>query len=142
MFEQVAGFFYPLCHGCTVTYLYSRKSSTIIEALQHKRVTRMVVVPIFLQTLRENILREVRTQGKEQLLSRMMSMASHLPQPIRRLVFHKIHQKLGGKLEVFITGGSSLDPDLETWWTILGFPFLALMSFRDMDLPRRVPWSH
>jgi len=121
MFEQVAGFFYPLCHGCTVTYLYSHKSSTIIEALQHKRVTMMVVVPIFLQALRENILREVRTQGKEQLFSRMMSMASHLPQPIRRLVFHKIHQKLGGKLEVFITGGSSLDPDLETWWTILGF---------------------
>jgi long-chain acyl-CoA synthetase len=121
MFEQVAGFFYPLCHGCTVTYLYSHKSSTIIEALQHKRVTMMVAVPIFLQTLRENILREVRTEGKEQLFSRMMSMASHLPQLVRRLVFHKIHQKLGGKLKVFITGGSSLDPDLETWWTILGF---------------------
>jgi long-chain acyl-CoA synthetase len=134
MFEQVAGFFYPLCRGWTVTYLYSRKSSTIIEALQHKRVTMMVVVPIFLQALRENILREVRTQGKEQLFSRMMSMASHLPQRIRRLVFHRIHQKLGAKLEAFITGGSSLDPDLETWWTILGFDVLQGYGLTEASL--------
>lgn len=121
MFEQVAGFFYPLRFGCKVTYLYSRKSSTIIEALQREQVTMMVVVPIFLQSLRENILREVRAQGKEQLFCRMMSMASHLPKSIRRSLFHKVHQKLGGKLEMFITGGSALDPDLEEWWTILGF---------------------
>jgi len=121
MFEQVAGFFYPLRFGCGITYLYSRKSSTIIEALQQERVTMMVTVPIFLHALRENILREVRAQGKERLFSRMMSAAKHLPQPVRRLLFHKIHQKFGGRLEMFITGGSALDPDLEAWWAGLGF---------------------
>ena len=121
MFEQVAGLFYPLRFGCKITYLYSRKSSTIIEALQQERVTMMVTVPIFLHVLRENILREVRAQGKERLFSRMMSVARHFPRSVRRLLFHKIHQKLGGRLEMFITGGSALDPDLEDWWAGLGF---------------------
>jgi long-chain acyl-CoA synthetase len=121
MFEQVAGFFYPLYYGCTITYLYSRKSSTIIEALQREQVTMMVVVPIFLHSLRENILREVRAKGREQLFSQMLFIASHLPQAARRLLFRKVHQKLGGKLERFITGGSALDPNLEAWWTALGF---------------------
>ena len=121
MFEQVAGFLYPLRFGCKITYLHSRKSSAIIEALQHERVTMMVVVPVFLQALRENILREVRAQGKEQLFARMMSAASRLPPSARRLLFHKIHQKLGGNLKTLIVGGSALDPKVEEWWTHLGF---------------------
>jgi long-chain acyl-CoA synthetase len=121
MFEQAAGFFYPLYYGCTITYLYSRKSSTIIEAMQRERVTMMVTVPIFLQALRENILRQVRARGKEAFFSRMFSAASHSPRSLRRLFFHKVHQKFGGRLERFIVGGSALAPNIEAWWTALGF---------------------
>ena len=121
MFEQVAGFFYPLRFGCRITYLYSRKSSTIVEALQQERVTMMATVPIFLQMLRESILREVRAHGRERAFSRMLSMAEHLPKHGRRLLFHPIHQRLGGRLQTFMTGGSALAPDLEAWWNALGF---------------------
>jgi long-chain acyl-CoA synthetase len=121
MFEQAAGFFYPLYYGCTITYVHSRKSATIIDALQRERVTMMVTVPVFLQALRENILREVRAQGKEGLFSRMLRAVSRMPQSVRRLMFGKIHRKFGGRLERFIVGGSALEPSLETWWAALGF---------------------
>lgn len=58
LFEQVAGFFHPLRSGCRITYLYSRKSSAIVEALQQEQVTMMATVPILVQMLRESILRE------------------------------------------------------------------------------------
>jgi long-chain acyl-CoA synthetase len=124
MFEQVAGFFYPLYNGCSVTYLYSRKSSAILEALQRERVSIMVTVPIFLQVLRENILREVRAQGKEPLFSRMLAVAAHFPRFARRILFHRIHSKLGGRLGLFITGAAPLDPDVEAFWTALGMEVL------------------
>lgn len=120
MFEQVAGFFYPLYYGCSITYLYSRKSSAIVDALQRERVTIMVTVPIFLHTLRENILREARAQGKEQAFSRALAIAAHLPRFLRRLLFRKIHAKLGGHLDLVISGASVLDPDLEKFWNTLG----------------------
>jgi len=129
VFEQIAGFFYPLYNGCTITYLYSRKSATIIEALQRHRVSIIAVVPIFLSVLRENILREARARGKERLFSRMLSMASCLPRPARRFLFRGVHKKLGGRLGMFATGGSALDPDVEAFWNALGvhvFPAYGL----------------
>lgn len=121
MFEQAAGFFYPLYYGCTIMYVHSRKSATIVEALQWERVTMMVTVPVFLQALREKILREVRAQGKEGLFSQMVRTAGRMPKQVRRLMFGKIHRKFGGRLERFIVGGSALEPGLEAWWTALGF---------------------
>jgi len=120
MLEQVPGFFYPLSRGCAITYLHSRKSTALIEALRRHRVSTMVVVPIFLSVLRENILREVQARGRERLFSRMLSLSSHLPAPVRRLLFPSIRKKLGGRLRMFCTSGSALDAELEQFWTVLG----------------------
>jgi len=121
MLEQVPGFLYPLSFGCAVTYLRSRKSAAVIEALRRHRVSIMVAVPIFLSVLRENILREVQVRGRERHFSRMLSLSSHLPRPVRRLLFRAIHKKLGGRLGMFFTAGSALEPELEQFWTALGF---------------------
>ena len=121
MLEQVPGFLYPLSFGCAVTYLHSRKSTAVIEALRRHRVSIMVAVPIFLSVLRESILREVQARGRERLFRRMLSLSSHLPRPARRFLFRAIHKKLGGRLEMFFTAGSALEPALEEFWTALGF---------------------
>ena len=120
MFEQVAGFFYPLYYGCSITYLHSRKSSAIVEALQRERVTIIVTVPVFLETLRQSILREARAQGREAAFSRGLAVASRLPRFVRRFLFRRIHEKFGGELDMVICGAAALDPDLERFWTTLG----------------------
>lgn len=121
LFEQVAGFFYPLRFGCKIIYLSSRKSSSIIDAFQQEQATMMVVVPVFLKMLRDNILKQMRTSVMEKIFSHMISLASKLPKGMRKLMFKRLHQKFGGKFEAFITGGAALDPELERWWTTLGF---------------------
>jgi len=120
MLEQVPGFLYPLCFGCAITYLHSRKSAAVIEALRRHRVSVVVAVPIFLSVLRENILREVQARGRERLFSRMLSLSSCAPRPVRRLLFRGVHKKLGGRLRMFFTSGSALEPELEQFWTALG----------------------
>ncbi len=120
VFEQVAGFFWPLHHGCRITYLHSRKSTAITDALQREGITMMAVVPIFLRALQQSILRKARAQGKEKQLLRMLPIAKRLPMSARRMLFSSIHKKLGGKLETFISGGAALNPELESFWTSLG----------------------
>ncbi len=124
LFEQVAGFFYPLFFGCNITYLSSRKSSALIDALQRERATMMVVVPAFLQILRERLLRKVRTAGREATFNRMLTVAASLPLGLRRILFGKVHRNFGGRLRYFLTGGAALDPELEAWWSALGFVIL------------------
>ncbi|NQT15431.1 MAG: AMP-binding protein, partial [Planctomycetes bacterium] len=121
MLEQVPGFLYPLSRGCAVTYLHSRKSTAVVEALRRHRVSVIVAVPIFLSVLRENILREVQARGRERLFRRMLALSSRLPRPVRRFLFRAIHKKLGGRLRMFFTSGSALEPALEEFWTALGF---------------------
>jgi len=103
MLEQVPGLLYPLSFGCAVTYLHSRKSTAVIEALRRHGVSIMVAVPIFLSVLRESILRESQARGKERLFARLLSVSSHLPRPVRRLMFRGVHRKLGGRLKMFFT---------------------------------------
>lgn len=124
LFEQVAGFFYPLLFGCSITYLSSRKSSALVGALQQERATMMVVVPAFLQILRERLLRKVRSAGREAVFTRLLTVAASLPLGLRRVLFRKVHQNFGGRLRYFLTGGAALDPDLEAWWSALGFVIL------------------
>lgn len=124
MFEQVAGFFYALHNGATITYLHSRKSSAIVSAFQRYRINVMLAVPVFLSVLRESILREVRARGREDAFARMLALAQRLPRPLRRLIFRSIHKKFGGRLDIIMSGGSALDPELGQFWSALGLRIL------------------
>ena len=88
MLEQNAGLFIPLCHGCSITYLRTRKSTAIIQAIQEEGITSIITVPLMLQTLREKILREVESEGRTRTFNRMLHYAQGLPRGLRKILFH------------------------------------------------------
>lgn len=120
MFEQTVGLFVPLFYGCSITYLKTRKSAAIVQAMQEEGTTCIVTVPLMLQKLRERILREVSAQGKEQVFQRMLGMAKSLPIWMRKIIFHSLHKKFGGKLFFFGVGGAPLDSVVEDFWNSIG----------------------
>ena len=124
MFEQTVGLFVPLFYGCSITYLKTKKPSAIMQALQDESITCIITVPLMLQKLRERILREVELHGKEQLFQRMFSIAKSLPNWMRRILFHSIHKKFGGKLQILAAGGSPLDLEIEEFWNNIGVKVL------------------
>jgi len=124
MFEQTVGLFVPLFYGCSITYLKTRKPSAIMQALQDESITCIITVPLMLQKLRERILREVELHGKEQLFQRMLSIAKSLPNWMRRILFHSVHKKFGGKLQILAAGGSPLDQEIEEFWNNIGVKVL------------------
>jgi len=124
MFEQTVGLFVPLFYGCSITYLKTKKSSAIMQAMQDEKITCIITVPLMLQKLRERILREASNQGKERVLQRLLSMAKSFPNWMRKVLFHSIHQKFGGNLQIFAVGGAPLDQEVEEFWANLGVKVL------------------
>ena len=124
MFEQTVGLFVPLFYGCSITYLKTRKSAAIMQAMQDENITCIITVPLMLQKLRERILREASNQGKEQVFRRLLGLSKSLPNWMKKFLFHSIHKKFGGKLQIFAVGGAPLDPAVEEFWMNLGVKVL------------------
>jgi long-chain acyl-CoA synthetase len=124
MLEQTVGLFIPLKYGCKITYLRTRKSAAIMQAMKEEEITSVITVPLFLQTFRDSILREVNAQGKGKIFDRMLGIAPHLPRWMRRRLFSSVHNKFGNRLEFFAIGGAPLDSAIEDFMNNLGVKVL------------------
>lgn len=101
-----------------------RQSTTLFRALREQHITVTLAVPQALQLFMEAIEREVHKQGKEASWRRLQCLSRYLPPSVRRLLFRSVHQRLGGKIAFFVSGGASLDPALEKRWELLGIPIV------------------
>jgi len=119
-FEQVVDFLALYQEGIPVTYLERTNSLTILKALRKEKITSVALVPQVLRLLLSGIEREIEKQGKAKQFKRASRVASRLPLFARRLIFSKIHQKLGGKLKFFGSGSAPLDLKLARTWETLG----------------------
>jgi long-chain acyl-CoA synthetase len=120
LFDQAPVLFYGTMIGADILYLRSRTPRVIFEALQEHRVTTMVVVPQLLQLFWNGIEREVKKQGQERRFKTALSVARFLPYWARRLLFRRIHARLGGHLRLFVSAAAFLPPPLQESWERLG----------------------
>jgi long-chain acyl-CoA synthetase len=124
LFDQAPVLFFGTMIGAEILYLRSRTPKVIFEALAEQRVTTMVVVPQLLQLFWNGIEREVKRQGKERLFNTSRKIARFLPYWARRLLFRRIHQRLGGHLNLFVSAAAYLPPALQEAWQGLGIVVL------------------
>ncbi len=124
MFEQTAGLFLPLYVGASVHYATSRQSPVILKTLGRHRVTSMAVVPQVLELLLGGIEREVQRRGSYGRWEAAHRLAPHLPIRARRLLFRRVHRELGGHLDLLVSGGAALSPELAATWERLGVTVL------------------
>ncbi len=124
MLEQTVGLLAPLSGGCRVVYPVSRQPAMLFRTVAENEITMLVLVPQALQLFLNAIEREVRRQGREAAFAGLFSLAERLPQPLRRVLFRKVHARFGGKLDMVICGGAYLDPALAHRWELMGVTVL------------------
>jgi long-chain acyl-CoA synthetase len=120
LFDQAPVLFFGTLIGADILYLRSRTPRVIFEALAEHKVTTMVVVPQLLQLFWNGIEREAKKQKREALFNRSLSVARFLPYWARRLLFRRIHQRLGGQLRLLVSAAAFLPPQLQESWERLG----------------------
>lgn len=118
--EQVVGLIGPLARGATIYYTPRINTVAIKKALAKYRITDLGVVPQMLRMFLDSIELQVKQTDSKLLFDVVIKIAPVLPIFLRRALFSKIHDTLGGKLYVFGVGSAPLDVKLAQAWEAMG----------------------
>lgn len=91
-------------------------------------VSVFVGVPILIEAIYNNVWQQIRKQGKEKLVRRLIKVSNILLKvkiDIRRKLFKNIIDGLGGKLRFVISGGAPIDKKVEQGFRDLGIEVAA-----------------
>ncbi|HWY48017.1 MAG TPA: AMP-binding protein [Bryobacteraceae bacterium] len=113
MFGQAMATFMPPMLPGIVVFMRGYNPKEIIRQIHARRVSVLVSVPQILEILRAHL-----QQTFPQLQDRHLSKA---PWPLRWWRYRKVHRLFGWKFWSFIVGAAPLSPDLESFFTELGF---------------------
>jgi long-chain acyl-CoA synthetase len=115
VFGQFAGLLVPVLMGGSVVFLKEVHPGGIIETIRRERVSVLISVPRFLESLRREIERRYD-------LSRPPVEAKGLWGGLRRFFrYRDVHAAFGFKFWAILSGGARLPPREEEFWYRLGF---------------------
>ncbi len=122
-FEFTGGFVIPLASGATLTYIDQFKGSEVMSAMQATGTTVMLVVPRLLRMFYDSIEQQIAqsnivVRGIVRICKLLSSMSGGL---FGKILFRPVHKKFGGRLRMFVSGGSGLDPELYDGFKRMGF---------------------
>lgn len=110
--QAIAIFLVPLVPA-TVVFVTSTSPEEIARQIRTRRMCALISVPKFLEVLRDFVVhRFPEAKNAPQVTG---------PRPLRWWRFRAVHRLFGWRFCCFIAGGAPLAPDLEQFWSGLGF---------------------
>jgi long-chain acyl-CoA synthetase len=121
VFGQILGVFIPPMLAGTVVFIESLKPSDLIDTIRHERVSVLVGVPRFIESLQREVERQEQRHGSTEQFRNNFGLAEKQHFLRRWWRFRRIHSRLGWKFWAFISGGAALPEQVETFWNRLGY---------------------
>ena len=121
-YEGTCGFLMPLYKGASIAYCEGLKY--IVKNLAEVSPTMFLGVTALFETLYKTIMRNVRKQGKEGLVKKVMSVnkvTRKIGLDLNKLLLKDILKVFGGRMRVLISGGAAIDPAILQFFNDLGF---------------------
>lgn len=113
MFGQaMATFIPPMLDGVTI-FMPSLNPSDIVHQIRTRRISVLICVPKMLEVLRDYIVSIAPETLDEP--------SSHQHVALRWWRYRRVHRLFGLKFWSFVVGAAPLDPELEAFWSRLGF---------------------
>ena len=120
-FECTVGFLYPLSVGASIAYCEGLRH--IADNIKEYQISAMISVPLLFESIYKQIMRKIDKQGKTKQV-KFGVIVSNVLRTVgidkRKLVFKDIHEALGGKLRLCVTGAAALDPEVEKGFNDFG----------------------
>ncbi|NLC69218.1 MAG: long-chain fatty acid--CoA ligase, partial [Clostridiaceae bacterium] len=111
--------------GCTI-YISSGLKH-ILNEMKEQQPTHLVLVPLFIETMYKKIRTQAEKTGKAKTLNMLIKLSNSLRKigiDLRRLLFKSVLDFFGGKLEMIICGGASLNQDIIDFFDAIGITVL------------------
>ena len=112
---------------CGGTLYINQSLRTVKANLQKREPTIVVCVPLMLQMLHKEIVRQVRRKDKTEQFEKALQVNAMLRRfgiDISKKLFAEVYAVLGRNLKYFICGGAALDPELIDFFDGLGITVL------------------
>ena len=97
------------------------------KELKEQKPGHLVLVPLYLETLYRKIQANIRDQGKEKLVRRMMKISNFLCKigiDLRKKFFAQIRDAFGGEIKTVISGGAALNNEIVDFFNSVGITTL------------------
>ena len=99
----------------------------ITKELKEQKPGHLCLVPLYLETFYRKIQANIKEQGKEKLVKRMMKISNALLKvgiDMRKKFFKAIRAAFGGEVKMIISGGAPINPDILHFFEGLGISTL------------------
>ncbi len=121
VFGQLLGIFLPQILGATSIFLDTLNPAEVARTIRNEKVSVLVTVPRLIESLRDQIERDLAASGKTEEFQRRFRAAEGQHFLRRWWHFRKIRRRFGWKFWAIISGGAALPAAAEGFWTRLGY---------------------
>ena len=122
VFECTVGFLYPISIGGLIAFCEGVKH--MAENIKEFEITAMISVPAVFDIIYRKVMKTIEKKGKLANLEKGKKVSQFLLKmkiDLRKQLFKEVHESLGPKLKLVVTGGAALDPETEKGFNDLGF---------------------
>ena len=112
----------PLTIGGGVAIAPSMSGPDIMETLCRGRVAIFIGVPRLWQTLYNGIMKQINAKGITRALFALCAKVQS--RTLSRIIFGKVHRKMGGNIQFCVSGGAALDAEIGYGLKTLGLELL------------------
>ncbi len=122
VFECTVGFLYPISIGSCIVFCEGVKH--MANNIKDYGITAMISVPAVFDIIYRKVMKEIEKKGKLATLEKGKKISNLLLKvkiDLRKKLFKEVHDSLGPKLKLVVTGGAALDPETEKGFNDLGF---------------------
>lgn len=134
-YECTCGFLMPIYKGSSIAYCEGLKYIT--KNLKEARPTIFLGVPAIFELLYKKIWQNVRKQGKEKLLKRVIKINNKTKKigiDLGKRFYKDILDVFGGRLRLLICGGAAIDPEV-----LVGLNDFGILSLQGYGLTECSP---
>ncbi len=112
-YECTCGFLCQIYRGCTIAYCEGLRH--IVKNLKESGCTMMLGVPLVFESMYRQIINQAIKQKGKAAIKFALGLSNTLLKvkvDIRKKLFKQIHEGLGGKVRMFISGAAGIDPHI------------------------------
>lgn len=99
----------------------------ITKELKEQKPGHLCLVPLYLETFYRKIMANIKEQGKEKLVKKMIKLSNGLRKTgvdIRKKLFSSIRAAFGGEITMIISGGAPINPEILHFFEAIGISTL------------------
>jgi long-subunit acyl-CoA synthetase (AMP-forming) len=128
-------FLMPIYKGASIAYCEGLRY--IVDNLSEARPTMFLGVPLIFESLYSKIWKNVRKQGKEGLLKKVIKVnrvTKKIGLDLGKIFFKQITSLFGGRMRIMICGGAAIDPAI-----LQGIQDFGIMALQGYGLTECAP---